>query len=107
MNQIVQEVLTILNAIAAPVIALAGVWLGWRLSAASQRIQRQLDLLHDRFGALAEILKVIDNVSPDLGREALARKLAEDEEFRNSLGHRLVRLFGLRTGGRKGDILNF
>jgi hypothetical protein len=79
------------------VIALAGVWLGWRLSAASQRIQRRLDVMRERFGALAEILKVVNNVPPDLGRQALARKLAEDEEFRNSLGHRLVRLFGLRT----------
>jgi hypothetical protein len=97
MNQILLQVLGVLETISTPIITLAAVWLGWRLSANSQRVQRRLDLMHDRLAALTQILKVVDNVPPDLGLQELASKFASDEAFRKSLVHRLVRLFGLRT----------
>jgi hypothetical protein len=42
-------------------------------------------------------MTVSDNVPPDLTGEQLVAKLENDEEFRDNLVHRLVRLFGLRN----------
>jgi hypothetical protein len=97
MSDVLQEVFRILGSIAAPAITLAAVWLGWRLSASSQRAQRRLDRLNSRFSSLSQVMTVSDNVPPDLTGEQLVAKLENDEEFRDNLVHRLVRLFGLRN----------
>jgi hypothetical protein len=97
MSDALQEALNVLKAIVAPGITLAAVWLGWWLSVSSQRAQRRLDRLNDRFAALSEVMNVVDNVPPDLTGQQLVAKLESDEEFQKSLVHRLVRLFGLRN----------
>jgi hypothetical protein len=97
MSEVLQEIHRILEIVGAPLITLAGVWLGWRLSSSSQRVQRRLDNLKDRFAALAEFMQIVENVPPDLSRAELVSRVASDQEFRGSLAHRLTRLFGLRT----------
>ncbi len=97
MGDVLHEVLNVLKAIAVPGITLAAVWLGWRLSVSSQRAQRRLDRLNDRFTALSDVMNVVDNVPPDLTGQELVAKLESDEEFRKSLVHRLLGLFGLRN----------
>lgn len=97
MTDIVRQMLDVLKAIAVPVVSMAAVWLGWRLGVSSQRAQRQLDRLKDRFAALSEVMNVVDNVPPDVTGHELVARLANDEEFRKSLVHRLLRLFGLRN----------
>jgi len=92
-----QEVLDVVKAIAVPGITLAAVWLGWRLGVSSQRAQRRLDRLSDRFAALVEVMQVVANVPPDLTQQELVAKLETDEEFRNSFVHRLLRILGLRN----------
>ncbi len=67
MGEILREVHNILEIIGPPLISLAGVWLGWRLGLHSQRYQRRLEGLNDQFVALREVMKVVDNIPPDLG----------------------------------------
>lgn len=50
-----------------------------------------------RFESLRQIRAVTANIPPDLSAEELEEKLLWDEDFRQQLVHRLVRLFGLRN----------
>lgn len=52
---------------------------------------------NSKFKALREIKFVISNIPPHLSRKELEDRLKNDQEFRESLAHRLVRLFGLRN----------
>lgn len=78
-------------------ISLASVYLGWRLGYHSQWRQRRLDTLRERIEAFREIRGVIENIPPNLSSFELRDRLDGDNEFKNSLSGRMVRLFGLRT----------
>ena len=91
-----REVLRFLEDLAPSVIPLVSVWLGWQLSTQSQRRQRRLDSLSGAFAALREILHVVENIPANLSAEELQNRLGDDN-FRQNLSDRLVRLFGLRT----------
>ena len=91
------EVVAAIQPMLAPVLTLVGVWVGWRLGASSRRGERRMERLRERMEALAEILKVVDNVPPDIGRQELVERVSRDPEFAKSLSMRLLRLFGLRT----------
>jgi len=97
MNAILPETLSLVKAVLVPVVTLAAVWLGWRLSLSSQRTQRRLDRLTSRCFALSQVMNVVDNVPYDLTSEQLLAKLESDEDFRNNLVYRMLRLFGLRN----------
>ena len=72
------------------------VWLGWRLSASTQRTQRRLDALERRFEALSAIMAVADNVPSHMSYDELVTELETDNEFFGSMSGRLVRLSGIR-----------
>ena len=56
-----------------------------------------MDTLKNKFDALREFKSVIGNIPPDLNKEGLIERLSNDNDFRNSLTLRMVRLFGLRN----------
>jgi len=79
------------------VVPLIAVYIGWRLSQKTYVRQLLVDTLKNKFDALREIKSVIGNIPPDLNKEGLIERLSHDEDFRNSLTGRMVRLFGLRN----------
>ena len=79
------------------IVPLLAVYIGWRLSQKSYVRQLLADNIKNKFDAHREIKSVIGNIPPDLNKEGLIARLSYDEEFRNSLTNRLVRLFGLRN----------
>jgi hypothetical protein len=91
-----EELTTAALAIVDKLIPLAAVGLGWLLGTRSQRRQRRLDALDGRFEALRQLMEVADNVPHDVGADGLYQRLTSDAELQRSLGHRLVRLLGLR-----------
>lgn len=97
MDQEFRDALELVRELAAPLIALLGVWLGWRLGVRSQQVQRRLDGLNQQFAALSEVMKLVDNVPRDLTAPELVARVKSDEEFRDGLVRRLIRLVGLRT----------
>jgi|SRR5208283_3642913 len=94
---VLKALVSMVKAVAAPLISLAGVWLGWFLGTRSQWKQRRLDNLQNRLAALREVMSVAENVPPELNITDLKGKFAADPEFCTSLHHRFIRLFGLRT----------
>jgi hypothetical protein len=50
-----------------------------------------------KFEALREIKSVVSNIPPHLNKHELEERLKKDKDFRDSLSHRLVRLFGIRN----------
>ena len=92
----------ILGIINSPLIStlvsvVVGAFLGYCFSSVSQRRQRRLDSLNDRFAALRKFIKVVEDIPSDVGRQELVFRLQSDKRFREELAHRLVRLFGLRN----------
>ena len=83
-----------LGLLVVPIIA---VYVGWRLSQKTYVRQLVVDTLKNKFDALREIKSVIGNIPPDLNKEGLIERLSDDDDFRNSLTGRMVRLFGLRN----------
>jgi len=79
------------------VVPLIAAYIGWRLSQKTYVRQLLVDTLKNKFDALREIKSIIGNIPPDLNKEALLGRLSNDDEFRNSLTGRMVRLFGLRN----------
>ncbi|MCK4828139.1 hypothetical protein KA005_71075 [bacterium] len=79
------------------VVPLIAAYVGWRLSQKTYVRQLKVDTLKNKFDALREIKAVIGNIPPDLRKEALIERLSHDDDFRNSLTNRMVRLFGLRN----------
>ena len=90
-------ILSIIDAIGSSgVVAVIAVWLGWRLGASTQRTQRRLDALDQRFDALSEIMAVADNVPSHLSYDELVKQLETDDAFWQSMIGRLIRLSGIR-----------
>lgn len=79
------------------VVPLIAAYFGWRLSQKTYVRQLLIDTLKNKFDALREIKSVMGNIPPDLNKDALLERLSHDENFRNSLTNRMVRLFGLRN----------
>lgn len=79
------------------VVPLIAAYIGWRLSQKTYVRQLLVDTLKNKFDALREIKAVLGNIPPDLNNESLIQRLNHDDEFRNSLTGRMVRLFGLRN----------
>ena len=79
------------------VVPLIAAYIGWRLSQKTYVRQLVVGALKNKFDALREIKSVLGNIPPDLNREALIERLGSDDDFRNSLTGRMVRLFGLRN----------
>lgn len=79
------------------VVPLIAAYIGWRLSQKTYVRQLLVDSLKNKFDALREIKSVIGNTPPSLNKKALEERLTSDEDFRNSLTGRMVRLFGLRN----------
>lgn len=79
------------------VVPLIAAYIGWRLSQKTYVRQLLVDTLKNKFDALREIKSVIGNIPPDLNKEGLIERLSNDDDFRNSLTLRMVRLFGLRN----------
>ena len=79
------------------VIPLIAAYIGWRLSQKTYVRQLLVDTLKNKFDALREIKSIIGNIPPDLNKEGLIERLSNDDDFRNSLTGRMVRLFGLRN----------
>ena len=92
-----KEFFSLCEKLAPWIIPLVAVWVGWRLNWYSQRKQRSLEYLREKFSALREIKKVIGNVPPDLDRIQLLDKINTEKKFCEDLTGRLVRLFGLRN----------
>ena len=92
-----KEFFSLCEKLAPWIISLVAVWVGWRLNWYSQRKQRSLEYLREKFSALREIKKVIGNVPPDLDRIQLLDKINTEKKFCEDLTGRLVRLFGLRN----------
>lgn len=79
------------------VVPLIAAYIGWRLSQKTHVRQLLVDTLKNKFDALREIKSVMGNIPPDLNKEGLIERLRNDDDFRNSLTGRMVRLFGLRN----------
>jgi len=79
------------------VVPLIAAYIGWRLSQKTYVRQLLVDTLKNKFDALREIKSVMGNIPPDLNKEGLIERLRNDDDFRNSLTGRMVRLFGLRN----------
>lgn len=79
------------------VVPLIAAYIGWRLSQKTYVRQLLVDTLKNKFDALREIKSVMGNIPPDLNKEGLIERLRNDDDFRNSLTSRMVRLFGLRN----------
>ena len=79
------------------VVPLIAVYIGWRLSQKTYVRQLPVGALKNQFDALREIKSVLGNIPPGLNREALIERLGNDDDFRNSLTGRMVRLFGLQN----------
>ncbi|MDL2124923.1 MAG: hypothetical protein LWX51_18035 [Deltaproteobacteria bacterium] len=80
------------------VVPLIAAYIGWRLSQKTYVRQLLVDTLKNKFDALREFKSVIGNIPPDLNKEGLIERLSnDDDDFRNSLTLRMVRLFGLRN----------
>jgi hypothetical protein len=79
------------------VVPLIAAYIGWRLSQKTYVRQLLVDTLKKKFDALREIKSVMGNIPPDLNKEGLIERLRNDDDFRNSLTGRMVRLFGLRN----------
>ena len=79
------------------VVPLIAAYIGWRLSQKTYVRQLLVDTLRNKFDALREIKSIIGNIPPDLNKEDLIERLRNDDDFRNSLTSRMVRLFGLRN----------
>lgn len=86
-----------LEKLALSVIPLIAALVAWRLSQKSYVKQLKLDDLKKKFDAFREIKSVMANIPPDLTKEDLLSRVNNDNEFRSSLTHRLIRLFGLRN----------
>ena len=79
------------------VVPLLAAYIGWRLSQKTYVRQLLVDTIKNKFDALREIKSVIGNIPPDLNKEGLIKRLGQDDDFRNSITNRIVRLFGLRN----------
>jgi hypothetical protein len=79
---------------AASLVCLAAI-LGTAVQAQVKLAKIQDEALTERLNSIREIIRVVDNI-PRVSADGLFRTLDNDKEFRNSLIHRLVRLFGLR-----------
>jgi len=79
------------------VVPLIAAYIGWRLSQKSYVRQLLVDTLKNQFDALREIKSVMGNIPPELDKEGLIERLKNDDNFRESLTGRMVRLFGLRN----------
>jgi len=79
------------------IVPLIAAYIGWRLSQKTYVRQLLVDTLKNKFDALREIKSVMGNIPPDLNKEGLIERLTSDDDFRNSLTDRMVRLFSLRN----------
>ena len=79
------------------VVPLIAAYIGWRLSQKTYVRQLLVDTLKNKFDALREIKSVMGNIPPELDKEGLIERLKNDDNFRESLTGRMVRLFGLRN----------
>jgi hypothetical protein len=96
-NQLIKDVFQFIKDISQPLIALIGVWMGWRLGVSSQRKQRRLDHLNERFAALCEVMKIVDNIPHNLKRKDLINMINRDSDLHSKLTSRLIRLIGIRS----------
>ena len=80
---------------AASLVCLA-VILGIGVQAQVKLAKIQDEPLLERLNSIREIMQVIHDI-PRTSADELFKRLDGDEEFRNSLPRRLVRLFGLRS----------
>ena len=79
---------------AASLVCVA-VILGTGVQAQIKLAKIQDETLSERLNSIREIMQVTNDI-PRVSATELFKKLEDDEEFRNSLTRRLVRLFGLR-----------
>jgi hypothetical protein len=79
---------------AASLVCLA-VILGIGVQAQAKLAKIQDEALLERLNSIREVMQVTNDI-PRTSADELFKRLDGDEEFRNSLPRRLVRLFGLR-----------
>jgi hypothetical protein len=94
------EILSMLKDIIPQVVTILGtliaVYLGWKLTSRSDARKRALEVLEKQLDALRQLKEVAQNIPSGVESKELADRMEHDQELRNALKHRLVRLFGLR-----------
>lgn len=96
MQNILQQLVTLIEKFGSAIISLIGVYFGWRLGHYSERRRLELEILEKKIEALRALREVVDNIPRDLKAEQLAKRMKADSEFKSNLEHRVVRIFGLR-----------